>query len=198
MPDPADKKISGDTFFHIIPILLMVLIGISQMLFSMGPGLIVSDKGGGFGMFSTVDKKATRILRVTLTTEQRLIHLPLSLRPSGSKALWQSQESLQLMEHMIISPTTTRMANVARMVGRGCQDLRESGLIEQQQAEQPSHINVYPELKDIREIRLELWRTRFSSDSQTIRRELFKSVTIRWPNGDLLHDKLHPVKLESP
>jgi len=46
-----------------LPVLLLVLVALSQLCLAWGVGLLNPDKGGGFGMFSTVDRLNHRHLR---------------------------------------------------------------------------------------------------------------------------------------
>ena len=107
MTAPSPNQKSSHTFVHFIPILLMVLIGIIQISVSSGLGLIVPDKGGGFGMFSGIDGAQTRYAYMVLITDKGNIRVPASL----------SGEHLKLLKSMNYCPTTARMVNMARIFG---------------------------------------------------------------------------------
>ena len=151
----------------------MVLIGIIQISVSAGLGLIVPDKGGGFGMFSGIDGAQTRYAYMVLITDKGNIRVPASL----------SGEHLKLLKSMNYCPTTARMVNMARIFGLAMQDQRDIDLTKQKEAENPAQVTVIPEFN---KIRLEIWSTEFASDTQTVTYKTLKDITISWPGGELL------------
>jgi len=185
MTNPPPKQKSSRTFVHFIPILLMVLIGIIQISVSLGTGLIVPDKGGGFGMFSHMDTAYTRYTYLVLITDQGSMRV---VTDGSKKHLW-------LLKCMKNSPTDARMVNMARILGQEWQDQRDSYLNKQKQAKNPAQVTGIPEFK---QIRLEIYSPGFSSDTQTVTLKLLKAITINWPGGKLLNTMTPSTKPVSP
>jgi hypothetical protein len=87
-----------------LPATLLASIAVAQMALSTSTTLSAW-KGGGFGMFSTVDAPAFRAVRVTVEAPGRseIIELPPSLHDLGARAAaW---------------PTTARLVRLARAIG---------------------------------------------------------------------------------
>ena len=184
MTDPLPLTKSSLTFVHFIPILLMVLIGIIQISVSLGLGLIVPDKGGGFGMFSHIDGAQTRYAYMVMITDQASIRIPAK-----------SKQHEWLVNGMKYSPTDARMVNVARIFGQTMQDQRDRDLNKQKQSKNPAQVIVIPEFK---QIRLEIWSTDFSSNTLTTKLKPLKTITINWPKGKLLNTTTPSTKGGSP
>ena len=163
----------------------MVLIGIIQISVSAGWGLIVPDKGGGFGMFSQIDGAQTRYAYMVLITDQGQIRIPAN----------SSKEHLDLLNSMNYCPTDARMVNMARIFAHTMQVQRDSDLTKQKKAKNPAQVPVIPQFK---QIRVEIWGTDFSSDTLTTTRKPFKTITINWPEGNLLNTMIPSTKPISP
>ena len=186
MTDPPPKQKSSRTFVHFIPILLMVLIGIIQISVSLGSGLIAYNKGGGFGMFSQIDASFTRRAYVVLITDQDNRRVLLGAGP---------EDYLWLLKCMKSSPTDARMVNIARILSQWMQDPSSINLNKQKLAKILTQIKVSPEIKLLR---LEIWRSGFSSDTQTVTLKPLKSITINWPEGKLLNTMTPSPRPVSP
>ncbi|MCH9021795.1 MAG: hypothetical protein IID32_03420 [Planctomycetes bacterium] len=164
----------------------MVLIGIIQISVSWGLGLIVPDKGGGFGMFSHIDGAYTRYAYVVLITDQGTM---------GELVTAESKKQLWLLKCMKNNPTEARMVNMARILGLRWQDQRDRDLNKQKQSKNPAQVIVIPEFK---QIRLEIWSTDFSSNTLTTKLKPLKTITINWPKGKLLNTTTPSTKGGSP
>jgi hypothetical protein len=73
-----------------LPALLLVLVALSQVCLAWGGGLLNPDKGGGFGMFSTVDRLNHRHFRAYLISSEgeKALDIPRGhpLRPAIRRA----------------------------------------------------------------------------------------------------------------
>ena len=73
-------------FLH-TPILLIIVVALCQVRLAYFGELLTPAKGGGFGLFSTVDKLKNREFRVSLTHRGRQRAFPVSRFLSQSRSL---------------------------------------------------------------------------------------------------------------
>lgn len=70
-----------------LPPTLLVLVAISQLYWTEGRGLLTPARGGGFGLFSTVDKLAHRQVRMFWVGPEGTVHVGLPGTPENLKRL---------------------------------------------------------------------------------------------------------------
>ena len=75
----------------LLPVALLVLAASNQLAWSFAAGLAPPDKGGGFGLFSTVDRLNNRSIRLTWRGREERVLLrvspPLARVPLGMRAM---------------------------------------------------------------------------------------------------------------
>lgn len=96
LPEPAER---GHTRSWLAYLPLFVLLAIAGMQVSLAKFSVLTPwKGGGFGMFSTIDSSAYRVLRVYALApgEEKRVNLPASFNgPAYSIACFPTQSRLE-------------------------------------------------------------------------------------------------------
>ncbi len=91
-----------------VPVALLVVVAATQMYLSASQNLLTPSKGGGFGMFATVDKLKTRLLRVfVIDSAGRSRPVRLDSR------VWK-----QTLRHVRALPTQQQLRRIARHVAK--------------------------------------------------------------------------------
>lgn len=88
---------------RVAPAILLIAVAALQIYLAYVRGILTPAKGGGFGLFSTVDKLETRDVRVYVVGET-------SERPIGLEGLWGA------LTPALSLPTDARLRAVARTV----------------------------------------------------------------------------------
>ena len=73
--------------FSYLPAILLIGIASSQLYLTQFEGQLTPDKGGGFGLFSTVDRLALRTVRLYGTVDGSEEHLPINMKSEESRPL---------------------------------------------------------------------------------------------------------------
>jgi hypothetical protein len=97
------RRSFGNVVARYLPSILLIAVALLQIYLAAVRQILTPAKGGGFGLFSTVDKLETRDVRVYVVGET-------SERPIGLEALW------GVLPPAMSLPTDARLRAVARTV----------------------------------------------------------------------------------
>lgn len=187
---------------------LLAAVAASQLFLAHAHGMSAW-KGGGFGMFSTVDSPAGRFYRIALLTESGEVRvaLPAGLEPVAAKArTLPTPQRLRRVATVLAAgrwvpytlvPAEQQYAGLhparpqddlmdpARAAPAPPGDLPPAqapvtlAVLRMQAADEPPS----PRQVAVRGVRLELWSTRFHPPSRTLRASRVASVTVPAPGS---------------
>lgn len=147
------RRFIGELLARFVPPTLLVLVAISQLYWTEGRGLLTPARGGGFGLFSTVDKLAHRQVRMFWVGPQGSAQVGL---PGGS-------DNLKRMKIAASLPTESKLRGIVER-------MEQQGRAVQVDGEPP-----FPRA------RVEVWKRAFDQDSLQASRVKVTELVVERP-----------------
>ncbi len=154
------------TLLPLVAPALLSLVALGQIALTRVEGL-TPWKGGGFGMFSTIDSTSARLLRLELRTDQGLVSvaLPPAVRqPASELRAMPSQARLEALAH--------RLAALRWIIAPGGTPDRPRLLGAPATLPLPTGVDVKP--AQVTALHLSLWR--YDLDAAHLRLEAYKAL----------------------